>query len=172
MILPKRVLTGTDSGVAQDVDIRHVHDRPYEGRSFRGYNCPCQWYYIQQKTQDRVVESVIKLVLSVRNGSDLLGLLSLCGGSVLKWGCGIRGSIHRQRISVLAQPLDELKRKPRAEKTDESHNLCVRMAGIPVCRFDGDLLFDKFTAFLKDEMAPRRLYSAPGQRLDKHSLGV
>ena len=39
MILPKRVLTGTDSGVAHVVDIRHVHDRPYEGRSYRGYNC-------------------------------------------------------------------------------------------------------------------------------------
>jgi hypothetical protein len=44
--------------------------------------------------------------------------------------------------------------------------------GTPVGGFYGDLFLHKFTAFLKDEMASRRLCPAAGQRFDKHSLRV
>jgi len=43
---------------------------------------------------------------------------------------------------------------------------------MPVGGLDGDLLFDKFAAFLEDEMASRRFCPAAGQRLDKHPLGI
>ena len=42
----------------------------------------------------------------------------------------------------------------------------------PVRGFDGHPLFNKFTAFLEDEMASRRPRPAAGQRFDKHPLGV
>jgi hypothetical protein len=43
---------------------------------------------------------------------------------------------------------------------------------IPVSGFDGHLLFDKFTAFLEDEMASRRPNPTAGQRFDKHPLWI
>ena len=55
---------------------------------------------------------------------------------------------------------------------DETRDLCTRVQGIPVRGFYGDLLLNKFTAFLEDEMASRRFCPAAGQRFDKYSLRV
>jgi len=43
---------------------------------------------------------------------------------------------------------------------------------MPIGGLDGHLLFDKFSAFLEDEMASRRFCPAAGQRFDKHPLGI